>query len=63
MMQTDRPGFSLCATSLESFGPGFWGGQNGQGRSRSLEYFRLERDGEDLESRRGQDLVANLVNI
>ena len=31
--------------------------------SRSLEYSRLESDGEDLESKRGQDLVANLVNI
>ena len=25
MMQTDRPGFSLCAVPLESSSPGFWG--------------------------------------
>ena len=31
--------------------------------SGSPEYSRLERDGEDLESKWGQDLVANLVNI
>ena len=53
----DRPGFSLCAVPLESLGPGFRGAwQNGRGRSRSL-----ERDGEDLESKRGQDFIANLV--
>ena len=64
MMQMDGPGFSLCAASLESLGPGFRSAlQNGRGRSRSLEYSRPERDGEDLESKRGQDLVTNLVNI
>ena len=58
-----RPGFSLCAAPLESSGPGFQGArQNGRGRSRSLEYSRPERDGGDLESKRGQDLVANLVD-
>ena len=31
--------------------------------SKSLEYSGLERDGEDLESKRGYDLVANLVDI
>ena len=31
--------------------------------SGSLEYSRPESDGEDLESKRGQDLVANLVDI
>ena len=31
--------------------------------SGSLEYFGPESDGEDLESKRGQDLVANLVDI
>ena len=31
--------------------------------SGSPEYSRPERDREDLESKRGQDLVANLVDI
>ena len=31
--------------------------------SGSLEYSGPESDGEDLEGKRGQDLVANLVNI
>ena len=62
MTWTDRPGFSLCAAPLESLGPGFWGAwQGGRGRSRSLEYSRLERDGEDLD-KEGQDLVTNLVD-
>ena len=31
MMQTDGPGFSLCAALLESLGPGFQGAwQNGR---------------------------------
>ena len=34
---------------------------DGRGISGSLEPSRLERDGEDLESKRDQDLVANLV--
>ena len=64
MMQMDEPGFSLCATPLESLGPGFWGAQqNGRGRSGSLEYSRPERDEEDLEGKKGQDLVANLVDV
>ena len=33
----------------------------GRGTSGSLEYSGLESDGEDLERKRGQDLVANLV--
>ena len=54
MTQMDGPGFSLCAAPLESLGPGFRGArQNGRGRSRSPEYFRPERDGGDLESKRG----------
>ena len=62
MMQMDGPGFSLCTAPLELLGPGFRGTrQNGRGRSGSPEYSRPERDGEDLESKRGQDLVANLV--
>ena len=62
MMWTDSSGFSLCAAPLESLGLRFRGArQNGRGRSGSPEYSRPERDGEDLESRRGQDLVANLV--
>ena len=32
-------------------------------RQRNERYSRPERDGEDLESKRGQDLVANLVDI
>ena len=35
----------------------------GRGMSRSPEYSGLESNGEDIESKRGQDLVANLVNI
>ena len=63
MMWMDRPGFSLCAAPLESSGPGFWGAwQGGRGRSRSPEYSRPERDGEDLEGKEGQDLVAKLVD-
>ena len=31
--------------------------------SRSPEYSGPESDGEDLESKRGQDLVGNLVDI
>ena len=56
MTRTDGPGFSLCAVPLESLGPGFWGArQNGRGRSRSPEYFRLERNRGDLEGKKGQD--------
>ena len=35
----------------------------GRGMSRSLEYSGPEGDGEDLERKRGQDLVANLVRV
>ena len=55
MTWTDGPGFSLCAAPLESSFKVTW--QNCSGRNGSLEYSRLERDGEDLESKRGQDLV------
>ena len=56
MTRMDRPGFSLCAVLLESSGPGF------RGVSGSLEYSRPERDREDLETKRGQDLARNLVD-
>ena len=62
MTRTDGPGLSLCAVPLESLGPGFQGAwQDGKGRSRGPEYSRPEGDGEDLEGKEGQDLVANLV--
>ena len=35
----------------------------GRGMNGSPEYSGLESDGGDLRSKRGQDLVANLVNI
>ena len=35
----------------------------GRGTSRSPEYSGPESDGEDLERKRGQDLVTNLINI
>ena len=36
---------------------------DGRGMSGSLEYSGPESDGEDLESKRVQDLIANLVDI
>ena len=49
---------------LESSGPGFWGAwQGGRGMSGSPGYSGPEEDREDLESKRGKDLVGNLVDI
>ena len=51
MMQTDGPGFSLCAAPLESSGPGFQGvWQRSDERAEVQKYTELEFVGEDLES-------------
>ena len=63
VVQTDGPGFSLCAAPLELSGPVFRSDtvRTAEGDG-SPEYLRLERDRENLVCERGQDLVGNLVN-
>ena len=57
------PGFSLCAAPLESSGPVF---QSGVGRTtvERMEVWSIpdQRERENLVSKRGQDLVGNLVD-
>ena len=61
----DGLGFSLCAALLDIVGSCIskWHSLNRSGRNGGPEYSRPERDGENLVSKRGQDLVRNLVNI
>ena len=60
MMWMDRPGFSLCATPLESLGPGF---SRYTAEDRGMSRRTAERWRRLRESERGQDLVSNLVDI
>ena len=59
--QTDKPGFYILhlLNQVLDFEV-TW--QNCSGRNGSTGYSRPERDGEDLVSKRGQDLVENFVN-
>ena len=55
----DGPGFSLCAVPLELSGPVLWSDMvRTAEEDRGPEYSRLERDGENLVSKRGQDVMV-----
>ena len=65
MTQMDGPGFSLCAMPLEIVMSCIskWHSQNRSRKNGGLEYFGPERDGENLVSKRRQNLVGDLVEL
>ena len=52
-VQTDRPGFSLCAAPLESTGPGFRGRRVDRMTEQRSGVYRTRDGGEDLTARGG----------
>ena len=53
-VQTDKPGFSLCAMPLELSGPGFWDGRVGRMNKRRSGVYQTGDGGEDWQ--RGEEL-------